>query len=133
VKSHYDFTEAPVLAAKLELKALFASIPDSYMVQPIPTYPPVLEDIAVIVKEKVAAKNVEILINQAGGKILSSIDLFDVFHSHQIGEGKKSLAYHLTYQAYDRTLTDEEISNIRKRIIQTLEKEMDAQIRMADS
>jgi phenylalanyl-tRNA synthetase beta chain len=72
---------------------------------------------------------VESLIRQTGGKLLSEVKLFDVFRSEQIGAGKKSLAYSLTYQASDRTLKDDEIKQMRNKIIKRLEHEVDAKLR----
>jgi phenylalanyl-tRNA synthetase beta chain len=69
------------------------------------------------------------LIRQTGGKTLARVRLFDVYRGAQIGEGKKSLAYSLTYQAPDRTLTDEEAAAIRNKIVRRLEHELGAKLR----
>jgi len=95
----------------------------------VPVHPPVLEDIAVIIDETVPAARVEEVIRQAGGKMLAGVRLFDVFRSEALGEGKKSLAYNLTYQAQERTLTDADASQIRQRIIRRLEQELGAKLR----
>ena len=55
--------------------------------------------------------------------------LFDIYRGEQIGAGKKSMAYSLTYQAPDRTLTDAEAAKVRQRIVQALEKELGAKLR----
>ncbi len=91
--------------------------------------PHVLEDLAVIVDEDVPAVRVLETILQGGGKLLKEARLFDVFRGGQIGAGKKSLAYSLTYQAADRTLTDKDAAQIRQRIIRRLEQELGARIR----
>jgi phenylalanyl-tRNA synthetase beta chain len=98
-------------------------------VKPVSEYPPVLEDIAVIVDEALPADRVEALIRQTGGKLLASVRLFDVFRGEQIGAGKKSLAYALTYQSQEGTLTDKEAAAIRSRIIRRLENELGAKLR----
>jgi len=72
---------------------------------------------------------VEAMIRQTGGKNLVDVTLFDIFRSTQIGEGKKSLAYSLTYQSPDRTMTDQEVAQIRGRIIKRLEQELGAKLR----
>jgi phenylalanyl-tRNA synthetase beta chain len=69
------------------------------------------------------------VIGQAGGKTLSALTLFDVYRGGQIGAGKKSLAYSLTYQAVDRTLTDQEVLHIRQKIIRRLEQDLGAKLR----
>jgi phenylalanyl-tRNA synthetase beta chain len=60
---------------------------------------------------------------------VTSVRLFDVYRSEQIGAGKKSLAYSLTYQVEDRTLTDEDVARIRQRIIRRLEQDLGAKLR----
>ena len=77
----------------------------------------------------VPAEQVEAVIRQAGGKTLSDLRLFDVYRGEQIGAGKKSLAYSLTYQSAERTLTDEEVLKIRQRIVRQLEKDLGAKLR----
>ncbi|NLG96192.1 MAG: phenylalanine--tRNA ligase subunit beta [Chloroflexi bacterium] len=129
VKEKYDFGPAPVLAADIDLDELISVIPWRYESQSVPTHPPVLEDIAVIVEENIPAARVEEAIRQGGGKMLANVRLFDVFRSEAIGEGKKSLAYSLTYQAPDRTLNDADAKQIRQRIIRRLEHELGAKLR----
>ena len=124
-----DGSPAPVLAADLDLAALLAAVPAAYEIGAVPTYPPVLEDIAVIVDEDLPAGQVEAAIRQAGGKLLAGVRLFDIFRGEQIGAGKKSLAYSLTYQAPDRTLTDAEAAQVRNRIIRQVEKDLGAKLR----
>jgi len=129
VKENYDFAVAPVLAADIDLDALMAVIPWRYETQSVPVHPPVLEDIAVIVDESVPAAQVEEVIRQSGGKTLAGVRLFDVFRSDAIGARKKSLAYALTYQAAERTLTDTEAAQVRQKIIRRLEQVLGAKLR----
>jgi len=128
VQDNYDFV-SPVLAADFDLEAVLAAIPTGYPIRPVSEFPPVLEDIAVIVDEALPADRVEALIKQTGGKMLASVRLFDVFRSEQIGAGKKSLAYALTYQSLEGTLTDKDAAGIRNRIIRRLENELSAKLR----
>jgi phenylalanyl-tRNA synthetase beta chain len=95
----------------------------------VSVYPPVLEDIAVIVDETVTGAQIEAVIRQAGGKLLVGVRLFDIFRGEQIGSGKKSMAYSLTYQAPDRTLTDTDATQLRQRIIRRMEQELGAKLR----
>jgi phenylalanyl-tRNA synthetase beta chain len=129
IKERFELPEAPLLAAELDLLPLLAAIPERYEVEAVPAYPPVLEDIAVIVDEEVTAERIEQCIRSAGGKTLRAVRLFDVYRGEQIGTGKKSLAYSLTYQAQDRTLTDEEVAQSRHRIVRRLEQELGAKLR----
>ncbi|MFM8320446.1 MAG: phenylalanine--tRNA ligase subunit beta, partial [Chloroflexota bacterium] len=129
VREHYELPASALLAADLDLPAIMACAPSRYPVQSTPAYPPVLEDLAVIVDEDLPAERVEAVIRQAGGKALVGVRLFDLFRGGQIGAGKKSLAYSLSYQSSDKTLTDEEAAKIRQRIIRAIEKDLGAKIR----
>ena len=127
VRDKYEFEEYPVLVAEFDL-ATMRTVQSEYEVQPVPEVPPVLEDIALILDESIPAAQVEALIRQAGGKVLTDVKLFDVYHGEQIGSGKKSLAYSLTYQA-EKTLTDKEAAAIRNKIVRRLENELGAKLR----
>ncbi|HTP00788.1 MAG TPA: phenylalanine--tRNA ligase subunit beta [Anaerolineales bacterium] len=128
VAEKYELTDAPVLVADFDLETMRAVLP-SYGIKPVPEFPPILEDIAVIVDETVAASQVEGLIRQTGGKALADVRLFDVYRGSQIGAGKKSLAYSLAYQAPDKTMTDAEAAAIRNKIVRRLEQEVGAKLR----
>jgi phenylalanyl-tRNA synthetase beta chain len=88
-----------------------------------------LEDLAVVVDETVTAAEVEAVIRQGGGENLTKVQLFDIYRGQQVGQGKKSLAFSLTYIAPDRTLTDKDVGKLRKRIITLLDTELGAVLR----
>lgn len=127
VKDKYEFEGAPVLVAEFDL-ATMRELESEYEVETVPDVPPVLEDIALILDESIPAAQVEALIRQTGGKVLADVKLFDVYRGEQIGAGKKSLAYSLTYQA-EKTLTDQEAAAIRNKIVRRLENELGAKLR----
>ena len=127
VKEKYEVGDAPVIVAEFDLEKLRALNP-TYNVVPVSEFPPVYEDIAVIVDESVPAARVEALIRQTGGKTVTDVRLFDVYRGEQIGAGKKSLAYSLTYQS-DKTMTDAEAATIRNKIVKRLEHEVGAKLR----
>lgn len=129
VQEGYDFGAAPVIAAELDMTKLLSVTPVRHIVDEISSYPPVLEDFAFVVDENVTADEVTALLVQTAGKILVDIQLFDVFRGVQVGEGKKSLAYNLTYQLPDRTMSDKDVTKIRKKIVKRLEQELDAKLR----
>lgn len=124
-----ELSDMPLLAAELGLESLYNLVPERYDITPVPAFPPVLEDLAVIVDEAIPAEQVGELIRQAGGDTLSSVSLFDVYRGQQVGDGKKSLAYSLTYQEPNRTLTDSEVAQIRRRIVRRLEEVLGAKLR----
>ena len=129
VCARYDLPPGAVLAAELDLEALLAQAPDRFAVRSPSAFPPVLEDLAVVVDEGLVAEQVEACIRQAGAPLLQEVRLFDLYRGEQIGPGKKSLAYALTYQAPDRTLTDEEAARVRARIVRSLAQQLGATLR----
>jgi phenylalanyl-tRNA synthetase beta chain len=128
VKEGYVLGDAPILVADFDLETL-RRIDPTYGIVPVSEFPPVYEDIAVIVNDSVAAATVEALIRQTGGRTVANVKLFDVYRDEKIGAGKKSLAYSLTYQAEDKTLTDAEAAAIRNKIVKRLEHELGAKLR----
>ena len=132
VMENYGFLEAPVLAADLDLELLYTLSPKDFVASPLTAYPPVIEDLAMIVSEETSSAEIEKVIYTSGGFLLKQVDLFDIFRGEQIGEGKKSMAYRLTYQAPNRTLTDKNVGKLRVRIIKQLEKELGVKVRKAD-
>jgi phenylalanyl-tRNA synthetase beta chain len=129
VKANYDLPDDPVLAAELDFDKIFTHVPDRYIVEPIPVFPPVLEDLAFIVDESTQVQEIMELIQEAGGDAVAEIALFDVYRGGQAGDGKKSLAFSLKYQKPDRTMTDEEVSQIRQKIVKHLGQKCGAILR----
>ncbi len=127
VKDKFDFEESAVIVAEFDLDVL-RNVTPTYGILPVSEYPPVFEDIAIIVDESVPAERVENLIRQTGGKTVTHVRLFDVYRGDQIGVGKKSLAYSLTYQS-EKTMTDAEAAAIRNKIVKRLEHEVGAKLR----
>jgi phenylalanyl-tRNA synthetase beta chain len=129
VKANYELAEAPVYAAVFDLAPLLSAASILFDVDAVPTYPPVLEDLAVVVDEAVTAAEVEAVIRKGGGEYLSDVHVFDIFRGEQVGKGKKSLAFSLKYIAPDRTLTDKEITKQRNKIIHLLSETLNAELR----
>jgi phenylalanyl-tRNA synthetase beta chain len=133
VRERYDWPAAfggtPLLAADMDMDALLALVPALYEIAPVPEYPPVLEDLALVVAESLPAERVAELIRRTGGKVVRDVRLFDVYRGGKIGAGNKSLAYSLTYQASDKTLSDKDVAGIRVHILRRLEQELGAKLR----
>jgi phenylalanyl-tRNA synthetase beta chain len=129
VSARYELPGTPLLAAEVNVQAILEAIPERFTVQPVSPYPPVLEDLAIVVDEALPAGKVEETIRAAGGKTVTEVRLFDVYRGEKIGAGKKSLAYSLTYQDPGRTLTDVEVSKLRQKIVRRLEQELGAKLR----
>ena len=82
-----------------------------------------------VVEEKVTVGDMESVIKANGGKYLEQVELFDIFRGKQIGEGKKSVAFSVVFRAEDRTLQDSEVSGIMEKMIESLQKELNAVLR----
>jgi phenylalanyl-tRNA synthetase beta chain len=118
-----------VLVGEFDLEAVLAAVPERYTYRPVPAFPPVRQDIAIVVDEATPADRVAAEIWAAGGQLLRDVRLFDVYRGANIPAGKKSLAYALTYQADDRTLTDKEVAKVHSKIVARLEKTLHAVLR----
>jgi phenylalanyl-tRNA synthetase beta chain len=129
VREAFDLPDQPVCLAEFDLEALLAQTEAVRPMQSISRFPPVIEDLAIVVAEEVPAQRVREVIAQAGGDLLTQVTLFDIWRGGQVAAGKKSLAYALTYQGQDHTLGPDEISRVREQILQQLAEELGAELR----
>ena len=113
----------------LSLEPLFPRHPNTLHAGALPNQPPVLRDISVSLDEAIAAGDVIVTIEQAGGEILESVEVVDVYRGAQVGEGRKSLAFRITFRAPDRTLTAEEADAARAAIVAALGAEHGGEVR----
>lgn len=129
VREAYKLPQHAVIAADIDLEELFASMPSVYTTRGLSRYPAIVEDIALIVEDSLPAARVEALIRKTGGRQLITAQLFDVYRGSQVGDGRKSIAYRLTYQSDVKTLTDRDVAILRKKIVSRLEGELGAELR----
>jgi phenylalanyl-tRNA synthetase beta chain len=129
VQARFDLPAGPVCLAEIDLEALLARVPLAYHVRPVPRFPPALQDIALVVDERVPAAELTEAIRSAGGPWLVDVQLFDVYRGSQLRPGEKSLAFSLVFQAGDRTLTDAEVEVEKQRIVETLARRQGARLR----
>ena len=92
-------------------------------------FPSIKKDLAVVVDKDVTSEQIGTWIKKAAGSSLSNIDVFDVYTGKGIEENKKSIAYSLTFEKMDRTLTDEEINGSLEKVVEVLEKKLGATLR----
>lgn len=97
--------------------------------EPLPKYPSTSRDIALLVEEDIQVGEIETVIQEEGKPILESVQLFDVYRGQQVAEGKKSVAFALTYRDKERTLTDEDVSKVHNRVLDALKEKVNAVLR----
>ena len=93
------------------------------------TYPAVHQDIAVAVDEEVEVGALVDAAREAAGEVLRDAQVFDVYRGAQVGEGRKSVAIHLSFQSSERTLTDEEAGELRRTIVAALAEQFGGELR----
>jgi phenylalanyl-tRNA synthetase beta chain len=115
--------------AEIELDALFnyADIKKSY--KPIPKFPAVSRDIALLVDDEVLVQDIEDTIKRAGGNLVEKVRLFDIYKGSQIAQGKKSIAYAISYRDEKKTLTDSDVNKVHNKILGSLEHKLGAALR----
>jgi phenylalanyl-tRNA synthetase beta chain len=114
---------------ELDLDALFERVPDLPAYEDVITYPAVKQDLAFVVDEGVRAGDLVAEARRAAGLELREMRPFDVYRGEQIGPGKKSIAFAVSFQSPERTLTDAAAADLRARIVEALERRFAAVLR----
>lgn len=122
-----DLKETYVL--ELNLNGVLSVETEELLYVPVARFPSISRDIALVVASETSAGMLESIIRQAGGKLLKDVKLFDLYEGDNVEEGKKSLAFSLTYFDPERTLTDEEVVKAHEKVLNALTAEADAQLR----
>ena len=107
---------------KIDIAVLYKYANTEKSYTPLPKYPAVTRDIALLCDEAIPVITLQKAIANAGGKIVESIKLFDVYQGKQIEAGKKSVAFNITMRSSEGTLTDEQAGSAMKKIMTALEK-----------
>jgi phenylalanyl-tRNA synthetase beta chain len=126
---HPTLLEGTWGAFELDLATLVAAAPDRIVYEDVLTYPATLQDIAVVVDEGVEVGALVDAAHEAAGELLRRARVFDVYRGGQLPAGRKSVAIHLSFQSPDRTLTEEEATEVRERIVAALAERFDAELR----
>ena len=128
VCQNYDI-DTEVYCAELNFSALFEQTLPEATYTPLPKYPSVTRDLALVCEEATTVAQLEDCITAAGGKLLRKVTLFDIYRGKGIPEGKKSMAFSLELRADDRTLTDEDSVGVVNKVLEKLEADLGAVIR----
>ena len=119
--------EQDIAIFELDLEALLPHVPVTIHYEPVSPYPSVKEDLAIIVDEEVPAGRAMSVIESSN--LVRSVSIFDVYTGLPVPKEKKSLAFSISFQSGDRTLTDEDVAEERKRIVERLGRELGATLR----
>lgn len=128
VLSAYGITK-PVYIFELDATTVMKYMAKDLKYKALPKYPATSRDLAMLVDIDVNAADIEKAMTKAAGQNLTQITLFDVYTGKQVEEGKKSLAFSLTFQSNDKTLTDAEIDPAIEKIVAKLQKDFNANLR----
>ncbi|MBS4176094.1 phenylalanine--tRNA ligase subunit beta [Lederbergia citrea] len=127
VQKQLDLKETYVFEIKSD--ALFNyNLPELQYV-PIPRFPSISRDIALVVDKEVTAGTLETIIHEAGGKLLKAVHVFDLYEGEHMEEGKKSIAFSLTYIDPEKTLTDEEVVRAHDKVLAAVKEKAGAELR----
>ncbi len=126
VAQAFEISE-PVYLFEINLTALLPYTVGHRMFQPIPRFPAIVRDIALVVDAGITHQKVLNIINSS--PLVSQVTLFDVYTGEPVPPGKKSLAYRITFQSPARTLTDKAVDNVQQQILAKLSHDLGATLR----
>lgn len=128
-KLHPSVEKENVYVLEINLTKLLAKKTGKMKFKEISKFPAISKDLAVVVDKTITADEIAKLIKKAAGSLLTKIEIFDVYEGAGIPKGKRSIAYALSFGTMERTLTDEEVSNVMNKIIETLQSKLSAELR----
>ena len=128
ILANYGINEK-VYYAEIDLSKFVKYGKNNKKYTPIPKYPAVERDIALVVDEQIEVGQIENIISKKSKNILETAKLFDIYRNEKLGQNKKSVAYELIFRANNRTLTDDEIKNTMEAITKELQVVLGAELR----
>ena len=128
IARQYDLRDA-VLLAELNFEVLLARRNSSKWFRPLPAFPPIRRDIAIVLPEATTHEAIMQLIKQTKPANLESVELFDVFRGKNVPAGQKSVAYAFVYRGADRTLTDAEVNAAHEKLVEQFKQKLQALVR----
>lgn len=126
VAENYGMDGVRIYCCELMFDAIMRHADTEIVYTPLPKYPSTSRDIALLVDEDMAVGKIEEVIRKHGKKILENVKLFDVYRGKQVEEGKKSVAFTLTYRDKDKTLTDDEVAAVHNDVLNALKDKLNA-------
>ncbi len=121
--------ESKIVVFDIDFERLQKLASEEHEYRPISRHPAAVRDLAILVPAEIRIEEVLNKIETAGGILLRDTDLFDIYEGEELPQGKKNLAFHLVFQAEDKTLSSKEIDNLMEKIIKSLEEESEWEVR----
>ena len=128
-KIHPSVEKEDVYILEIDLDKLLSKKVSKMKYKEISKFPNIKKDIAILIDKNISAQDIGIKIKKSAGSLLENYEVFDLYTGKGIDENKKSIAFSLTFGKQDRTLTDEEINAVMDKIINSLEKDLKAELR----
>ncbi|WP_368489954.1 phenylalanine--tRNA ligase subunit beta [Clostridium sp. BJN0013] len=128
VCENYEVEERCYIA-ELDLDILYKYTNSYKKYVPLPKFPSVTRDLAILVDDDILAQDIEDIIKKQGGNMVEKVKFFDIYKGKQIEQGKKSIAYSISYRLSNKTLTDTEVNKVHDKILKALEYKLGAQLR----
>ena len=128
-KLHPNVSKKDIYVFEIDLDKLLSLHPSRMSYKDINKFPSIIKDVAFIVDKNIYSEEIEKVIKKSGGKLLTNIEVFDVYVGENIASNEKSIAYKLTFQDPTKTLTDEEVMNLFNKIIKDVESKCNAKLR----
>ncbi len=129
VAENYGMDGMRIYCCELMFDSVIRHADTNIVFSPLPKYPSTSRDIALLVEEDMEVGKIEAVIKANGGSILENVKLFDVYRGKQVEEGKKSVAFTLTYRDKDKTLTDEDVAEVHNEVLEALKEKLNAVLR----
>lgn len=118
-----------VLVFELDVDALLSSMPERITYSPVPKYPSIERDVALILDEHITAAAVRSVIDEFKSPYIEGVELFDAYRGKNIPENRKSLAFRIIYRSPDRTLTDDEVEQVHQELVEFILRKTGGEIR----
>jgi len=128
-RTHPSYKKEEIYVAELSMTKLYEKTVKPIKFKEASKYPEIKKDLAFVVKKEVEAGSIINQIKKSGGRLLTDVDIFDVYVGENVKEDEKSIAFALTFSDASRTLNDEEVTEVFEKIIKEVEEKMDAKLR----
>lgn len=128
-KIHPSTSKNNIYVCEISLNKLYSKKVRAIKFKELNKYPTISKDLAFIVDENITSEDITKVIKKSGGRLLTNINVFDLYKGDNISKDKKSLAFNLTFEDYNKTLAEEEVNVVFNKIINEVENKLKAELR----